>query len=97
MSAGGSQFWLGYQSEVSPQQEAAREPRSKGSIDRLTTATCWRNLVPTFEDRGLSRGKRNGSPTVVKLSFLDRSRYFFFQVAPIYPHEVEWTPFQKIW
>jgi hypothetical protein len=25
------------------------------------------------------------------LGFLDRSRYFFFQVAP---HEAEWTPFQ---
>jgi hypothetical protein len=46
------------------------------------TATCWRNLVPTFADRGVSRGQRGGSPTVVNLSFLDRSRYVFFQVAP---------------
>jgi hypothetical protein len=45
------------------------------------TAT-WRNLVPTFVDRGVSRGQRGGSLTVVNLSFLDRSRYFFFQVAP---------------
>jgi hypothetical protein len=36
----------------------------------------WRNLVPTFADRGVSRGKRGRSPTVVTLSFLDRSRYF---------------------
>jgi hypothetical protein len=33
-------------------------------------------LVPTFVDRGVSRGQRGGSPTVVNLSFLDRSRYF---------------------
>jgi hypothetical protein len=35
------------------------------------TATCRRNLVPTFADRGVSRGQRGGSPTVVNLSFLD--------------------------
>jgi hypothetical protein len=39
-------------------------------------------LVPTFVDRGVSRGQLVVSPTVVNLSFLDRSRYFFFQVAP---------------
>jgi hypothetical protein len=39
-------------------------------------ATCGRSLVPTFVDRGVSRGQRDGSPTVVNLSFLDRSRYF---------------------
>jgi hypothetical protein len=44
-------------------------------------ATFRRNLVSTFVNRGVSRGHRGGSPTVVKLSFLDRSRYFFFQVA----------------
>jgi hypothetical protein len=37
------------------------------------TASCWRNLVPTFADRGVSRGQRGGSPTVVNLSFLDRN------------------------
>jgi hypothetical protein len=35
-----------------------------------------RNLVPTFADRGVSRGQRGGSRTVIILSFLDRSRYF---------------------
>jgi hypothetical protein len=35
-------------------------------------ATCRRNLVPTFVDRGVSRGQRGGSPTVVNLSFLDQ-------------------------
>jgi hypothetical protein len=39
-------------------------------------------LVPTFVDRGVSRGQRGGCPTAVNLSFLDRSLYFFFQVAP---------------
>jgi hypothetical protein len=43
------------------------------------TATYWRNLVPTFVDRGVSRGQRGGSSTVVNLSFLDRSRYFSFK------------------
>jgi hypothetical protein len=37
------------------------------------TATCWRNSVPTIVDRGVSRGQSAGSPTVVNLSFLDRS------------------------
>jgi hypothetical protein len=36
------------------------------------TATCRRNLVPTFVDRGVLRGQRGGSPTIVNLSFLDR-------------------------
>jgi hypothetical protein len=46
------------------------------------TATCWRNLVPNFADRGVSSGQHDGSPTVVNLSFLDRSCYFSFQVVP---------------
>jgi hypothetical protein len=32
--------------------------------------------------RRVSRGQRGGSPRVVNLSFLDRSRDFFFQVDP---------------
>jgi hypothetical protein len=44
-----------------------------------TTSTCQRNLVPTFVDRGVSRDQRSGSPTVVNLSVLDRSRYFSFK------------------
>jgi hypothetical protein len=42
----------------------------------------------------MSRGQRGGSPTVVNLIFLDRSRYFSFKQLLIYPHEAEWTPFQ---
>jgi hypothetical protein len=44
-----------------------------------TTATWRRNLVQTFVDRELSRGQGSRSPTVVNLSFLDRSRYFSFK------------------
>jgi hypothetical protein len=43
------------------------------------TATCRRNVMPTFVDRGVSRGQRSGSPIVVSLSFLDGSRYFSFK------------------
>jgi hypothetical protein len=41
------------------------------------TATGWRILVPTFADRGVSRGQRGGNPTAINLSFLDRSCSFF--------------------
>jgi hypothetical protein len=37
----------------------------------MPTERPWRrNLVPTFVDRGLSRGQRGGSSTVVNFSFL---------------------------
>jgi hypothetical protein len=51
------------------------------------TATCQRNLVSTFVDRGVSRGYRDGTPTVVNLRFLERSRYFSFKQLLIYPHK----------
>jgi hypothetical protein len=37
------------------------------------TATCRRNLVLTFANRGVSRGKRGRSRTVINLSFLERN------------------------
>jgi hypothetical protein len=46
------------------------------------TGTCRRNLVPTFVDRGVSRGQRGGSPTVVNLQFSKPEPLLFFQVAP---------------
>jgi hypothetical protein len=49
--------------------------------DWVTARGRW-ILVPSFVDRGVSRGQRGGIPTVVNLSFLNRSRYFPFQVAP---------------
>jgi hypothetical protein len=51
----------------------------KANYTDWTTATCRRNLVPTFADRGVLCGQRGGSPTVVNLRFLDRSRYFSFK------------------
>jgi hypothetical protein len=51
-----------------------------------STATCRRNLVQTFVDRGVSRGQRGGYRRVVNLSFLDRSRYFSFKELLIYLH-----------
>jgi hypothetical protein len=38
--------------------------------------------------------QRGGYPTVVNLSFLDRSRYFSFKYLLIYPHYAERAPFQ---
>jgi hypothetical protein len=53
--------------------------RLQANYTDWATATCWRNLVPTFGDRGVSRGQRGGSRAAVNLSFLDRSRYFSFK------------------
>jgi hypothetical protein len=53
----------------------------QGTYTDWSTATCRRFLVSAFADRGALRGQRCGSPTAFNLSFLDRSRYFFFQVA----------------
>jgi hypothetical protein len=46
---------------------------SRANYTDWATATCRRNLVPTFVGRGVSRGQRGGSPTAVNLSFLDRN------------------------
>jgi hypothetical protein len=54
----------------------------QANYTRWATATGWRILMPSFVDRGVSCGQRGGTPTVVNLSFQDRSRYFFFQVTP---------------
>jgi hypothetical protein len=43
-------------------------PLSASELYRLTTATCRLNLVSSFVDRGVSRGQRGGSPTVVNLA-----------------------------
>jgi hypothetical protein len=64
------------------------------SSQRTSVAICRRNVVPTFADRGLSRVQLGGSPTVVNLSSLNRSRYFSFKYLLIYPHEAEWIPSQ---
>jgi hypothetical protein len=46
-------------------------------------------------DRGVTRGQRGGSPTVVNLSFLDRSRYFSLNSSSFILTGVEWTPSQS--
>jgi hypothetical protein len=51
-------------------------------------------LVPSFADRGVSRGQHGESRTVVKLGFLDRSRYVSFNKLFNYPQEAEWTRFR---
>jgi hypothetical protein len=56
----------------------ARSPQANNTDG--ATANCRQNLVPTFEDRGVSRSQRGGPPPpAVKISFLDRSRYFSFK------------------
>jgi hypothetical protein len=59
----------------------------QGNYTDRATATCQRNLVPTFADRGVSRGQCGESPRAVNLSFLERSRYFSFKYLLIYPHK----------
>jgi hypothetical protein len=61
------------------QRNKLRGLKSASELYGLTTATCRRNLVTIFVDRRVSRGQRGGSPTVVNLSFLYRSRYFSFE------------------
>jgi hypothetical protein len=41
----------------------------------LATATGRRILVPTSADRGVSRGQRDGTPTVLNLSFIYNEIY----------------------
>jgi hypothetical protein len=45
-------------------------------------ATCRRNLVPAFMYRGVSRGQRGDSPTVIKSQFSRPEPLLFFQIAP---------------
>jgi hypothetical protein len=51
------------------------------------TAACCQNLVPIFADRRVTRGQRGGSPTIVNLRFLDRSRHVPLKLLFIYPHK----------
>jgi hypothetical protein len=54
---------------------------STSEIYDWATATGQRILVPTFANRGVLRCQHSRSPTATNLSFLDRSRYSFFQIA----------------
>jgi hypothetical protein len=67
----------GYNLQLVQKQKTISVARSlRENYTDWTTTTFWRNLVPTFVDRGVWRGQHGGSLTVVNLSFLDRSHYF---------------------
>jgi hypothetical protein len=55
---------------------------SASKLYRLSYRHLLVKFSATFADRGVSRGQRGGTPTAVSLSFVDRNRHFFFQVAP---------------
>jgi hypothetical protein len=69
-----------HSSPLKTKQTNSVAPSPRANYTDWATATCRLNLVSTFVDRGVSRGQRGGSPTVVNLSFL-----LFFQVAPHLP------------
>jgi hypothetical protein len=52
---------------ITKQNSVVLNPRA--NYTDWATATCRRNLVPTFVHRAVSRGQRGGSPTVVNLCF----------------------------
>jgi hypothetical protein len=60
---------------ITPLPESARE------IYQPSDRRLLANLVPTFADRGCHVVSVT-DPYYRILGFLDRSRYFFFQVAP---------------
>jgi hypothetical protein len=60
-------------------------PESVSKLFRPSDRCLWAKLVPTFADRGYHVVSVT-NPDGCILGFLDRSRYFFFQVAPqLYP------------
>jgi hypothetical protein len=56
-------------------------PNSSNEVYRPGDRRLSTKLMSTFADRRLSRGEIDGSLQLYS-RFLDRSRYFFFQVAP---------------
>jgi hypothetical protein len=63
-------------SQFTPTNSVAFSPQS--NYTDWATVSWWWNLVPTFADRGVSRGHRGGFPTVVNIP----EPLLFFQVAP---------------
>jgi hypothetical protein len=57
-------------------------PESASELYRPSDRLLLAKFVPTFADRVVSCSQRRGSPTAVISNFLDRSRYFLFQVTP---------------
>jgi hypothetical protein len=58
------------------------------------TATCRRKLVPTFVDRGVSRGQRGGSPRLLFSVFWTGADNFLSSSSSFILTRAEWTPFQ---
>jgi hypothetical protein len=53
-------------------------PESTSELYGLSVGRLSAKSVPTFEDKGVSRSQRGGSPTTVIPIFLDWSPYFSF-------------------
>jgi hypothetical protein len=64
---------------VNDKQKTSVALSPRANYTDWATATCRRNLVPTFVDIRVLRGQRGGTPMVVNFSFLDRSRYISFK------------------
>jgi hypothetical protein len=68
--------WWDWKHQVQTDRQTNKQTNSEALSPQANytdwaTSTSWRNLVPTFVDRGVSRSQPGGSPTVVNLSFLD--------------------------
>jgi hypothetical protein len=60
-------FFIGFAAQTTNKTNSvALSPRA--NYTDCVTTTCQQNLVPTFVDKGVSRGQHGGSPTVVNLS-----------------------------
>jgi hypothetical protein len=69
------------QTSWNSQQTNSMAHSPQANYTNWATATCWRNLVLTFVDRGVSCGQCGRSPTIVNLSFSRPEPLLFFQVA----------------
>jgi hypothetical protein len=69
-------FFLTHMTKKKKKPSVAFSPRA--NYTDWATATCWWNLVPTFVDRGVSRGQRGGSPTVVNAYDRGFNLYIFY-------------------
>jgi hypothetical protein len=67
-------------------------PESASELYRLSDHRLSSKLMPTFADRRCHVVSVM-DPYGRILGFLDRSRYFFLQIAHSCTHEAEWTPF----
>jgi hypothetical protein len=66
---------------LSPQKKELRGFGTRANCSDQLTAACWRSECQLLRIEGVVWSSHR-IPTVVKLGFLDWSRYFFLQVAP---------------